>query len=469
MKKIIILFSFLIINHSFAQKKLQDADWLAILSGNIDAYQKYSVKNLKLTNNAEVVKNISYDKKAKTLAISDGKSKSNFSYLFDNQNQVSEIKTNFNSYNFGFRDSKISEFKVKTQRQDSIIVERTLSFPYPKNPEIEWFEHFKINKNTNKKQLISSQKRVLNPKDSLWGYDEERKKENFTWKYFNKTYVTYTQETPTNSTYDSTYTYASGKSYHLLETKVGDSLQRRISKGDSILIYYKLKDKLYLKKTYENGGIVQELYFNQNDGKLDKSVNYTYYPVKNRAYKMLWKISTKDEPTQNITETFPNKKYYRFKNNILIKRKRWFTKKTVRLGSCGATSIKIPTRYYLYDITSTSIVVNTQKLLDNLDTFVINEDFQANDVEQAYLKVQFSNNPERKKAIYAGIFKLNKLPNDTTNEINRLQKYFLQKKDLVKDWKVELTADDGKIYTIDVLPLFDKLVYNVDFMISQDE
>ncbi|WP_300673319.1 hypothetical protein [Soonwooa sp.] len=467
MKRFLILFSFLIVNQSFAQKKLQDADWVAILSGNIEAYQKYHIKNLKLTNNTEFVKNISYDKQSKNLLIHS--TETDVNYWFDDQNRIKEIKTDVGSYNFGFRDSKITEYRIKTESQDSIIVERTLRFPYPKNPEIEWFEHFKTNKKTNKKQLISSQKRVLNPKDSLWGYDEERNYQNFTRLYFNKTNVSFKQETPNNSTYDSTYTYTSGKSYHLLETKVGDSLQRRISKGDSVLIYYKLKDKLYLKKAYENGGIMQELYYNQNNEKLEKTVDYTYYPVKNKGYKMLWEISTKDENTQNIIKTFPNKKYYRLKNDILIKRKRWFTKTKVHLGSCGATCRRIPLRDYLYDITSTSIVVNTQKLLDYLDTFVINEDFQANDVEQAYFQVQFSNNFESKKAIFSGMYNPTKLSNDTSREIYRLQKYFVQKNDLVKDWKVELTTDDGKIYTTDVLPLLDKLVYNVDFMISPQQ
>jgi hypothetical protein len=137
---------------------------------------------------------------------------------------------------------------------------------------------------------------------------------------------------------------------------------------------------------------------------------------------------------------------------------------------CGMTSNRGKRIFYnyIYNVTSTSIIADTKRIMDNIDTYEIDTDLHENDVTQTYISWQFSHDSPNKKGIYSGIYKLKKFSSDTTYEMYQLQKAQTRRKDKVKDWKVEITTDDGKIYTTDVLPLFDKLVYNVDFMISKD-
>lgn len=49
---------FCVQNSVWAQKKLNTDDWVKILSGNIETYQAYNIKTIKLSNNGKIIKQI---------------------------------------------------------------------------------------------------------------------------------------------------------------------------------------------------------------------------------------------------------------------------------------------------------------------------------------------------------------------------------------------------------------------------
>ncbi|KAA5535876.1 hypothetical protein [Paenimyroides baculatum] len=238
MKKISLLILFFCTqNFVWAQKKLNADDWVKILSGKIETYQAYNIKTIKLHNNGKIIKQIDYN--SATYKLTANGEKDTVTYVFDRENRL--VNANFpeTCYTFNYlgNNKKVNYFQLK-RNEDTLQQTRTISYPYPEKPKIEWFEMVSKSKKNGKIISSSSEKYIINPKDSLWSYHESKENQNFSRKYDNggTSQLKYTSEK--NYYSDSIYVRPNGIRFAKNEIAEDDKLYRHIYVGDSLYTYH---------------------------------------------------------------------------------------------------------------------------------------------------------------------------------------------------------------------------------------
>ena len=364
-----------------AQKKLNTDDWVKIFSGKIETYQAYNIKIIKLSNNGKIIKQIDYNSATKKLTANSEKDM--VTYVFDRENRLINADFSETCYAFNYlgTNKKANYFQLK-RNEDNLQQTRTISYPYPEKPKIEWFEMVSKSKKNGKIISSSSEKYIINPKDSLWNYQESKENQNFSRKYDNgvTSQLKFTSEK--NYYSDSTYVQPNGIRFAKHEQLIDDKLYRNISVGDSLYNYHFKAGILNQKKVSFEDRLMSEYNYNPQTGTLLETFTHTYYPENKYGGLILWKTEHQNFQTPKTEITYPNKKKYKLKDNVLVERKKLnlrlnlFRKRqkplgcgTVTGGGCQVYEIRRILPYYLYNIASTSIFADHYFLTRNFDSY----------------------------------------------------------------------------------------------------
>lgn len=474
MKKIsLLILIFCTQNLVLAQKKLGADDWVKILSGKIETYQAYNIKTIKLSNNGKIIKQIDYNPATNKLTANG--EKDTVTYGFDRENRL--VNANFSqscyAFNYLGNDKKANSFELK-MNEDTLQNTRTISYPYPEKPKIEWFEIVKKSKKTGKTIFFSSEKYIINPKDSLWNYHETKKNRNFSRKYDNGASSQLKYISEKEYSYDSTYIRQNGIRFAKYEIMKNDSLWRHISVRDSVYNYHFKSGKLYQKQliiSKENQNY--EYYYHPETGKLMVTIVKTYFPEK-YGNRILWKKEYHNLLTSKTEIIYPNKKYFKLRSNVLIERKKLnlrlnlFRKRrkplecgTVSCGGCYAYNIKKIRPYYLYNIGSTSVLADNYFLVQNFDSYALEDSFTDDDVYQSFIQAELSF-ADFKKSTFSGICKTGKIPRDIQSELIIIAKSWYKRKDRYKDFKVEIITQDNKKFDCKPIHFLDQIHLPID-------
>ena len=236
--------------------------------------------------------------------------------------------------------------------------------------------------------------------------------------------------------------------------------------------YYLENGKLHYKKISNRSDVLNECYYDKETKKPLETIDYTYFPVENSYKVLLWKISKFNHRTYKSTVELPLKKKYKLQNNQLVEREKFnfwrkrITTHEIRMGSCGAYSIKRNIQYYLYDVSSTSIIIDVKRLSMYVDTDEINEYLIVDDIFQTYIHSELPAQ-DFSKSTFTGIYRGGNIPKEIKRELTRTIKS-MKYKERYKDWSVEVATYDGKTYSCDPNLFFDKLKFNVDIFIYED-
>ena len=474
MKKItLLILLFCTQNLVLAQKKLGADDWAKILSGKIETYQAYNIKTIKLSNNGKIIKQIDYNPATNKLT-ANGEIDT-VTYVFDKENRV--VNANFSetlyAFNYLGNDKKANSFELK-RNEDTLQHTQTISYPYPEKPKIEWFEVVKKSKKTGKTIFSSSKKYIINPKDSLWNYHETKKNRNFSRKYDNgaTSQLNYTSEKNYNS--DSIYVRPNGIRFAKFEQLNDDNLLRNISVGDSLYNYDFKAGILNQKKISFENRLISEYNYNPETGKLQETTIHSYFPEKEYGGIILWKTEHQNFQTQKTEIIYPVKKKYKLKDNVLIERKKLnlrlnLFRKRQKPFECGtergcggyAYDIKKIRLYYVYNIASTSVLADHYFLVQNFDSYALEDSFGEDHVQQSFIHSEMPFG-DYKKSTFSGIRKTGEISQEVQKEFIRIAKRWYSRKDRYKDFKVEITTYDNKKFTCNPIPYLDQIQLPVD-------
>lgn len=474
MKKVyILILIFCVQNSVWAQKKLNTNDWVKILSGNIATYQAYNIKTIKLSNNGKIIKQIDYNPATNKLTANG--EKDTVTYVFDNQNRI--INTNFSHdwYSFNYpENSKKANFFQLIRNEDTLQQTRTVSYPYPEKPKIEWFELVSKSKKNGKIISSFSEKYIINAKDSLLSYKEIKTNKNYHRQYKNgaTSYFRYTSEK--NYSYDSIYTRPNGIRFAKNEIAEDDKLSQNISVGDSLYNYHFKAGILNQKKVSFKDRLMSEYNYNPQTGKLHETFIHIYFPEKEYGDIILWKTEHQNFQTQKAEIIYPVKKKYKLRNNVLIERKKLnlrlnIFRKRQKFLECGtvrgcggyAYENRKIRPYYIYNIGSTSILADHYFLSQNFDSYAIEDSFPNNDVQQIFVQSELFL-PDYKKSTFSGICKIGKIPQEIQNELIRITKNWYRRKAKYQDFKVEIITQDNKKFECKPIQYIDQIHLPID-------
>ena len=477
MKKIsLLILIFCTQNLVLAQKKLGADDWVKILSGKIETYQAYNIKTIKLSNNGKIIKQIDYNPATNKLTANS--EKDTVTYGFDRENRL--VNANFSqscyAFNYLGNDKKANSFELK-MNEDTLQNTQTISYPYPEKPKIEWFEIVKKSKKTGKTIFSSSEKYIINTKDSLWNYHDTKKNRNFSRKYDNGASSQLKYISEKEYSYDSIYVSLNGIRFAKYEQFNNDNLLRNISVGDSLYNYEFKAGILSQKKISFENRLMGEYNYNPETGKLQETITHTYFPEKAYGGIILWKTEHQNFQTQKTEIIYPVKKKYKLKNNVLVERKKLnlrlnlFRKRRKPLGcvtvnGCGgyAHDIKKIRPYYLYNIGSTSVLADNYFLVQNFDSYALEDSFTDDDVYQSFIQAELFF-ADFKKSTFSGICKTGEIPQDIQSELIIIAKSWYRRKDRYKDFKVEIITQDNKKFDCKPIHFLDQIHLPIDLFI----
>ncbi|MDR6969613.1 hypothetical protein J2X31_003646 [Flavobacterium arsenatis] len=480
MKKTIFFFLTLFCTQNMlAQKNLDANDWVKILSGNIATYQEYNIKTLNLYQNNKIIKRIDYHSVERKITANG--EKDSVTYLFDKNNRMTAVYFPQESYFLNYHDANVKAnfFQLKKD-EDSLQITQTISFPYPEKQKIEWLEIIKKSKKTGKTVFSSSEKYILNPKDSLWNYEESRTNKNFYRRYYNGASSQLRYVSEKEYSYDSTYVRPNGIRFSKYEQMKNDSLWRHISVGDSVYNYHYKSGKLYQKQIRFEDNLKNEYNYNPETGKLMETIAYTYFPENEYGGIVLWKKEYHNLETQKTEITFPNKKNFKLRNNVLIERKKWkwnlFKKifPASEILGCGTTSHSVHTSkskrlpYYIYNIASTSILVDNYFLIRNLDDYEFSDSFIDDDINQSFIHSEISL-ADFQKSTFSGVYKTGTVPRDIRNEMQRISKRFVRKMESYKYYKLEIITHDNEKFECEPYQHFNQIQLPIDVFIYRGD
>jgi len=474
MKKIsLLILIFCTQNLVLAQKKFGADDWAKILSGKIETYQAYNIKTIKLSNNGKIIKQIDYNPITNKLTANG--EKDTVTYVFDRENRL--VNANFSqswyAFNYLENDKKANSFELK-MNEDTLQNTRTISYPYPEKPKIEWFDVVKKSKKTGKTIYSSSKKYIINPKDSLCNHHETKKNKNFSRKYDNGATSQLNYISEKNYSSDSIYVRPNGIRFAKYEQFNDDNLLRNISVGDSLYNYHFKAGILSQKKISFENRLMSEYNYNPETGKLQETITHTYFPEKEYGGIILWKTEHQNFQTQKTEIIYPVKKKYKLKNNVLVERKKLnlrlnlFRKrqKPLECGTvrgCGgyAYDIKKIRPFYPYNIASTSVLMDNYFLFNNLDDLELSDNFADDDIQQSFIHSEMPLG-DLQKSKFSGVYKTGEIPKTAQKELIRIAKRWYSRKDRYKDFKVEITTYDNKKFTCNPIPYLDQIHLPVD-------
>lgn len=183
MKKRLLNFLILLLSINLhCQNQLNEEDWIAILSGNIESYQKYDIKSIALINHSNIeLTSIIHDADENTLTIKNRENQ--YQYKYDEFNRIVNVVSENESHFLSYFDSvnTINSYKIRLAK-DSSVFSQTIRFPYKDYPKIKWVETLETKLNDT--IHFDSTKRVLNFKDSLNGYYENGSNNGYSRYYF---------------------------------------------------------------------------------------------------------------------------------------------------------------------------------------------------------------------------------------------------------------------------------------------
>jgi len=438
-KTFLLILIFCVQNIILAQKKLNTDDWVKILSGKIETYQAYNIKTIKLSNNGKIIKQIDYNSVTNKLT-SNGE-KDTVTYVFDKENRLvnADFSETWYTFNYLGTNKKANYFQLK-RNEDTLQQTRTISYPYPERPKIEWFEFVSKSKKNGKTISSSSEKYIINPKDSLWNYRETKKNQNFSRKYDNGATSQLKYISEKNYSYDSIYVRPNGIRFAKSEIAEDDKLYRHIYVGDSLYTYHFKSGILNRKRVSLGNYLMNESNYNPETGTLLETFTHTYYPEKENGRLIHWKTQHQNFQTQKTEIIYPNKKKYKLKDNVLIERKKLnlrlnlFRKrqKPLECGTvrgCGgyAYDIRKIRPFYLYNIASTSVLADHYYLVQNFDSYV----FEEEDFPQSFIQGELYFEDFKKSTFY-DICKTGRISHNFKNELIKITKKWYSRKDRYK-------------------------------------
>lgn len=473
MKKIsLLILLFYTQNFVWAQKKLNADDWVKILSGKIETYQAYNLKTIKLSNNGKIIKQIDYNSITNKLTANG--EKDIVAYVFDKENRLvnADFSETWYTFNYLGTNKKANYFQLK-RNEDTLQQTRTISYPYPEKPKIEWFEMVSKSKKNGKIISSSSEKYIINQKDSLLNYYENKENRNFTRNYNNSatSQLKYTSEK--NYSYDSIYVRPNGIRFAKGEIAEDDKLYRHIYVGDSLYTYHFKSGILNRKRVSFGNYLMNESNYNPETGTLLETFNHTYYPEKEYGGLILWKTEHQNFQTKKTEITYPNKKKYKLKDNVLVERKKLnlrlnlFRKRQKPL-ECGTRNYSHSVHsnrkilpYYLYNIASTSVLADHYFLARNFDSYILEYSFPDSDVPQNCIQAELFFE-DFKKSTFSDVCKTGKVPRDFQNELIKITKKWYSRKHTYKDFKVEIITQDNKKFECKPIEYLDQVHLPID-------
>jgi len=474
MKKIsLLILIFCIQNFVWAQKKLNADDWIKILSGKIETYQAYNIKTIKLHNNGKIIKQIDYNSATNKLTANG--EKDTVAYVFDKENRLinADFSETWYTFNYLGTNKKANYFQLK-RNEDTLQQTRTISYPYPEKPKIEWFEMVSKSKKNWKIISSSSEKYIINPKDSLLNYQETNTHKNFHRQYKNGATSQLKYISEKNYSYDSIYVRPSGIRFAKSEIAEDDKLYRHIYVGDSLYTFHFKSGILNRKRISFGNYLMNESNYNPQTGALLETFTHTYYPENKYGGIILWKTEHQNFQTQKTEITYPNKKKYKLKDTILVERKKLnlrlnlFRKRQKPLecgtvSGCGvhAYEIRRILPYYLYNIGSTSILADNYFLVQNFDSDALEYSFPNDDVPQNCIQAELFFE-DFKKSTFSDVCKTGKVPRDFQNELIKITKKWYSRKDTYKDFKVEIITQDNKKFECKPIEYLDQIHLPID-------
>lgn len=350
--------------------------------------------------------------------------------------------------------------------QDTLQQTRTISYPYPRKPKIEWFEFVSKFKKNGKIISSSSEKYIINPKDSLWNYQETKKNRNFSRKYDNGATSQFNYTSEKNYSYDSIYVRPNGIRYAKFEQFNDDKLLQNISVGDSLYNYDFKAGILNQKKISFENRLMGEYNYNPETGKLQETTTHTYFREKEYGGLILWKTEHQNFQTQKTEIIYPIKKKYRLRNNVLMERKklnlnlfrkrRIFECGTVKGHSPAAYPVRKDLRYYIYHIASTSVLGDHYYLSQKFDNSEFEDKFKDDDIQQTSIHGEMYLE-DLQKSTFSGVYKTGEIPKIVKEELIRIVKSWYRKKDRYKDFKVEIITQNNKKSECKPIEYLDKI------------
>lgn len=469
-KTAFLILIFCVQNSVLAQKKLNESDWIKILSGKIETYQAYNIKTVKLSNNGKIIKQIDYNPATNKLTAYG--EKDTVTYVFDRENRLANAYFSQSWYTFAYPENgkKANYFQLNIN-EDSLQQSRIISYPYPENPKIEWFEF--VSKSRKNGEIISSssEKYIINPKDSLLSYFETMTNKNFYRQYDNGATSQLKYNSEKNYSYDSIYVRPNGIRFAKNEIAEDDKLYRHISVGDSLYTSIFKAGILNEQRIMFQSILRQESKYNPQSGELLQSETYTYFPENKYGGLIHWKTEHQDFETQKTETIYPNKKKYKLRDNVLIERKKLnlrlnlFRKRKVfecgTIRGCGSHAYEIRKirPYYLYNIASTSVLADHYYLVQNFDSYVFEDSFVYDDYQSLIQAELFE---DIKKSTFSDICKTGRIPQDVQNELIKITKKWYRRKDKYKDYKVEITTYDNKKFECKPIDYLDQIHLPID-------
>lgn len=467
MKKRLLNFLILLLSINLhCQNQLNEEDWIAILSGNIESYQKYDIKSIALINHSNIeLTSIIHDADENTLTIKNRENQ--YQYKYDEFNRIINVVSENQSHLLSYFDSvnTINSYKIRLAK-DSSVFSQTIRLPYKDYPKIKWVETLETKLNDT--IHFDTIKRVLNFKDSLNGYYENGSNNGYSRYYFSGDKEHFHKNSNTYI-YESFRTNPDGKVIGEKRTVKGDSILKTTYKADTIYDAYLKNDKLYKLVIYGNNSN-SHLYsvhiYDSDNQKLLESKKYTYFPFNNTGNLGLWEIKTIDHLNNKVSKEYPYKKAYRLKNHQLFeKRRRKKEKEESKFYSICKTEEYKPNYENL--ITSTSILIDLDRLngsLYDMDP----EDYYYSDQCYIHSTFQLEHDAEPKFKILVSIdnqFITNEIESELSSLIKK-EKTRLRYR--MHNSLIEVTTNDGKKWIVEPMEYLDKLNLNLDLFMFRD-
>lgn len=389
-----------------------------------------------------------------------------YDYYYDENNRLIKIIRDNTEFSIKYSGNTSNIQSQSLAITDSIYEKKYLtSFSYTNELSIENNKRFTINRITfdtiNKKKSAT----VINKRDSLHTYIEHITQSGKSRNYksgirvnttFHKNFVEY----------DSIIPQPNGKKHQYHCKRYPDEQYITIHTDSTYISTIKSGQLVYTRTEKED--FIYNEYFYESDSVLSKSISYTYFPNTNNNL-ILWEKSIQEKNKKRLRKEYPNKKYYRLKDSVLIPKIEF--QDSYKCGGLVYLKRQLWSLYH-YDLLSSSILTTESFITSVLRHLPIenDNDFYKEDegVYYNHLKLQLQEVANHEFSYQTGKEHIDK---SLLSTIKRPVSYY--KRDYIlseksDEFKIEIITNDDKTFVFypfeemsnGILLFFDIIIYN---------